>query len=200
MVPRYNGLYTGYYESDFDETRWKCWNLGPINDCMRISSIMTSFLIFIVCFFFKGQNFAAKGNNVIAMLGHKWQRCCRLKKKDWSSFFRGHGSDDWLSLCSFTTWHLPDRYSAIPGPMPAGKKGGVKEWCLAHVHSVVSHLPSLAEDSRKITFQEKSMILKLAVDPPQNKCENTFMSGALSFRLLKKSTDYILEKNANDCM
>ena len=31
----YQSLYLGNYELDFDETWWKCWNLGPI-DCIKI--------------------------------------------------------------------------------------------------------------------------------------------------------------------
>ena len=34
-LSRFYGLYLGYYGSEFDETWWNCWNLGPI-DCTKI--------------------------------------------------------------------------------------------------------------------------------------------------------------------
>ena len=30
-LSRFYGLYFMYYRLDFDQTWWKCWNLGPIN-------------------------------------------------------------------------------------------------------------------------------------------------------------------------
>ena len=35
-LSRFYGLYLAYYESDFDQTWWKCWNFGLIN-CFKIS-------------------------------------------------------------------------------------------------------------------------------------------------------------------
>ena len=34
-LSRFYGLYLGYYELDFDQTWWECWNFGPI-DCVKI--------------------------------------------------------------------------------------------------------------------------------------------------------------------
>ena len=61
-----NGFYLSYYELDFDETWWKCWNLGPMivlkfhknrfsDDVIKMTSLWRHS-------FAKGENSVAKGN------------------------------------------------------------------------------------------------------------------------------------------
>ena len=55
----FESLYLSNCGLDFDESWWKCWNLGPIDFMFSDDVIMASFLI--VWLYCKGREFCGKG-------------------------------------------------------------------------------------------------------------------------------------------